>query len=176
MSFPSDFFVAGTGASSPEVSRIISQGEQVRAASAPSSASPVAQQAGAVPYRIDPDGGVWVLLITNHRGDWIIPKGMIDANRTAEQTALNEALEEAGITGSLDAAPLGSFMYQKGGRQLPVQVFAMQVDRVLVRWLEQGEREREWFRCAEAIERVTQVDLRNVIRMLQARSQNRPAA
>lgn len=176
MSFPADFFVGATGGSSPEVPRVVIQGEQLRPAIAPALACQISQQAGAVPYRIDPEGGVWVLLITNHRGEWIIPKGMIDANRTAEQTALNEALEEAGITGSLDAAPLGSFSYQKGGRQLPVQVFAMQVDRVLVRWLEQGEREREWFRCAEAIERVTQVDLRKVIRTLQARSQNRPAA
>lgn len=127
------------------------------------------QQAAAIPYRLDPEGNLWVMLITNHRGEWIVPKGMIDANRTAEQTALNESLEEAGITGTLDAERLGTFNYTKYGVTLNVAVMGMRVERVLVRWLEQADREREWFGYAEALERLARPDLRRLLRVLHER-------
>lgn len=127
------------------------------------------QQASAVPYRLDPDGNMWVLLVTNSRGEWIVPKGTIEPNRSAEQTALIESLEEAGITGTLDAAELGRYIYVKNGASLVVAVYSMRVDRVLVRWLEQADREREWFRYAEATERLSRADLRKVLRVLHER-------
>jgi len=134
------------------------------------------QQAAAIPYRLDPDGNLWVMLITNHRGEWIVPKGMIDANRTAEQTALNESLEEAGITGTLDAERLGTFRYTKYGVSLNVAVLGMRVERVLVRWLEQADREREWFGYTEAMERLTRPDLRRLLRVLHDRVTGKPKA
>ncbi len=127
------------------------------------------QQAAAVPYRVDPEGNLWVLLVTNSRGEWIVPKGTIEPNRSAEQTALIESLEEAGITGSLDGLELGRYNYVKGGASLLVAVYSMRVDRVLVRWLEQAEREREWFRYAEATERLSRTDLRKLLRILHER-------
>lgn len=132
-----------------------------------SSAGP--QQAAAMPFRLDPDGNIWLLLITNHRGEWIVPKGMIDPNRTSQQAALNEALEEAGIIGALEGNELGHFKYAKAQQHLTVVVHAMRVERVLVRWLEQNHREREWFPIAEAIERLQHPDLRRLARALQDR-------
>lgn len=126
-------------------------------------------QAAAVPYRVDPDGNLWVLLVTNSRGEWIVPKGTIELNRSAEQTALIESLEEAGITGALDGAELGRYVYVKNGASLLVAVYSMRVDRVLARWLEQADREREWFRYAEATERLSRADLRKVLRVLHDR-------
>jgi len=127
------------------------------------------QQAAAVPYRVDPEGDLWVLLVTNSRGEWIVPKGTIEPNRSAEQTALIESLEEAGVTGTLDKAELGRYTYVKGGASLLVAVYSMRVDRVLVRWLEQADREREWFRYVEATERLSRTDLRKLLRVLHDR-------
>ena len=47
-------------------------------------------------------------------------------------------------------AKLGSFSYRKGGRKRQVAVFALEVERVLDRWQEDGRRLRVWVPIAEA--------------------------
>ncbi|MFZ4687351.1 MAG: NUDIX hydrolase, partial [Hyphomonadaceae bacterium] len=102
-------------------------------------------QSGVVPFRVDPAGRVWVMLITNRRGDWIVPKGMIESNKTPQQSALNEALEEAGILGAIEGPSIGGYSYLKYDVPCRVELYAMRVERTLNRWLEQDERERDWF-------------------------------
>ncbi len=128
--------------------------------------SPPVPQAGAVPFRVAQGGALQVLLITNRAGEWIVPKGMIDPNTTPEQTALNEALEEAGVTGELLAAPLGHYEYEKSGSRYRVRLFALRVGQVLERWLERREREREWVSVAEAAKRIQRAELRSLVERL----------
>ncbi|WP_261404986.1 NUDIX hydrolase [Chenggangzhangella methanolivorans] len=69
----------------------------------------VRDQYGAAPYRIGPNGGLQVLLVTTretHR--WMVPKGWPIKELGALGTAMREAYEEAGVRG--DGGPaLGSF-------------------------------------------------------------------
>ena len=66
-------------------------------------------QYAALPYRIEA-GQVRVLLITSretHR--WVIPKGWPMNGLKPQDAAAVEAAEEAGLIGSIESQPLGSF-------------------------------------------------------------------
>jgi phosphohistidine phosphatase len=82
--------------------------------------------------------------------DWGIPKGLVDPGFTPEQTALNEAEEEAGLGGRLVGDALGTYQYKKWGTTLVVAVFLMQVLEEQEVWPERGFRERRWVARAEA--------------------------
>ncbi len=85
------------------------------------------------------------------RDRWGIPKGMIDRGDTAEQTALNEAWEEAGLRGRLTEI-LGSYRYEKWARSFVVTVYVMEVLDVAPTWDEERIRDRAWVSFAEAAE------------------------
>jgi 8-oxo-dGTP pyrophosphatase MutT (NUDIX family) len=132
----------------------------------------VLRQAGALPYRIEPDG-LRVLLITSRgTGRWVIPKGGIEKGFTPAQAAAQEAYEEAGIKGSIDPVPLGSFTYPKrlnSGRIKPasVLVFALRFEKQLKSWPEQSERRFAWMTIAAAIAAVRDPGVPNLLRRLQ---------
>jgi len=83
---------------------------------------------------------------------WGIPKGLVDPGDTHEDTALNEAWEEAGITGRLLGDSVGTYRYKKWGTKLTVAVFVMEVLHQEPRWEEAPIRERMWTTFDEATE------------------------
>jgi phosphohistidine phosphatase len=85
---------------------------------------------------------------------WGIPKGLVDPGDTHEETALNEAWEEAGLTGRLVGNAIGTYKYQKWGRSLTVAVFVMEVLEQEGTWLEDHLRERKWMSFTEAESRL----------------------
>ncbi|MBT9581862.1 NUDIX hydrolase [bacterium] len=102
------------------------------------------EQAGAVPYRWV-EGQLQVLLVTSRSsGDWIVPKGMIDPGQNSQQTALQEAYEEAGVRGEL-GPHLGVVHGSKRGYPIRVELFALHVRQQLSPWMEQDFRRRKWF-------------------------------
>jgi 8-oxo-dGTP pyrophosphatase MutT (NUDIX family) len=117
------------------------------------------EQTAAIPIR---DGRV-CLITSRSKERWVVPKGMIDAGRTAEEMALVEAWEEAGLRGELVGESIGSFTYPKNGRTYHVTAFVMRVTEVLDEWPEDAFREREWLTPREAARRVTGEDLRELI-------------
>ena len=52
-----------------------------------------------------------VLVLSNHRGDAVFPKGHLEAGETPEQAALREVEEEAGIRPEI-ISPLGTTEYE----------------------------------------------------------------
>ena len=108
----------------------------------------VQAQAAAIPFRRS-EHGIEVLLVTRTGGGWGIPKGGVKKGQSAREAAAMECLEEAGVLGT-PGAKLGSFSYRKGGRKRQVAVFALEVERVLDRWQEDGRRLRVWVPIAEA--------------------------
>ncbi len=52
---------------------------------------------GGIIFRHDSDGGVEILLIQDTKDRWTIPKGHIEDGETAQQTAVREIGEEAGL-------------------------------------------------------------------------------
>jgi 8-oxo-dGTP pyrophosphatase MutT (NUDIX family) len=113
------------------------------------------QQAAAIPFRRDESGELVVLLIRRKpNGPWGIPKGLIDMGHTAEQAALAEAMEEAGVEGELRGESVGSFRYRKFGLTCNVRVWHMEVTREHDTYLEIVWRERKWFPLDEAADLV----------------------
>jgi 8-oxo-dGTP pyrophosphatase MutT (NUDIX family) len=105
-------------------------------------------------------------MVTSRSGRrWVFPKGQIDPGHTPSESALLEAWEEAGVVGTLDPDPIGNYVYEKFDRPHHVLVFQMRVVEVHDAWPEQDIREREWFTIAEALERVDEPGLRELLRL-----------
>lgn len=120
------------------------------------------RQAAAVPLR----RGKVCLITRRNSKRWVIPKGMIDPGQTAGETALQEAWEEAGLVGALDREPIGSYLYEKMGRTHHVTVFVMRVTEVTADWPERGFRDRTWVDPVEALDRIDDVGLAEVLRLV----------
>ena len=124
-------------------------------------------QSGVVPYRMH-DAELQILLITTRKKKrWTIPKGINEPDLSIHQSAAKEALEEAGITGKVRDATLGTFTYNKWGGVCTVEVFAMAVEKVLDVW-EEDYRDREWLSLDEASARLDHEGLQQIVRRLPA--------
>jgi 8-oxo-dGTP pyrophosphatase MutT (NUDIX family) len=122
------------------------------------------RQAAVIPIR---SGRVCLVLSSSGR-HWIIPKGCIDKGQAPGETALQEAWEEAGLTGVLWRKPVGSYVYEKNGRPHHVSVFVMHVTGVSDVWPERGRRQRCWLRPPRALARLEPHGLRQLVRRVLA--------
>jgi len=105
-----------------------------------------------------------VCLVTSRSGRrWVFPKGLIDPGQTAGETALKESWEEAGVAGALHAEPLGSYLYEKYGGLCHVTVFLMQVTEEAADWPERPFRQRVWVPPGDAIDRIKEPGLREIL-------------
>ena len=108
------------------------------------------QQAATIAIRRKDDAIEVCLIRRRDSGRWGIPKGTIDPGYTPEETALNEAWEEAGLEGRLLGSAIGTYEYEKWFTTLKVAVFVMEVVEEHAEWLESDIRERRWTSLAEA--------------------------
>jgi len=100
-------------------------------------------QSGVIPYRKH-KGEIEILLITTRKGNWTIPKGIIEDNHTPQESALKESVEEAGVWGIVKEKKVGSYDYKKWGGTCHVKVYKMKVTKVFSKWEEDNFRERLW--------------------------------
>ncbi len=130
------------------------------------------RQAAALPIRRGR-----ICLITSRNGRrWIIPKGWIEAGQTAGESALQEAWEEAGLTGALENEPIGSYLYEKEGRTYHVIVFIMNVTNVAQDWPERELRQRSWVSTDGFLDRIDDAGLLELVRLtLQQVAEHAPA-
>jgi 8-oxo-dGTP pyrophosphatase MutT (NUDIX family) len=106
-----------------------------------------------------------ICMVTSSSGKrWVIPKGQIDPGHTPAEAALQEAWEEAGVVGALDPNPIGNYIYEKLGNQHHVLVYVLRVLEARDVWPESGSRNRVWLTVAEAIERIEEQGLRELLR------------
>jgi 8-oxo-dGTP pyrophosphatase MutT (NUDIX family) len=125
----------------------------------------VVRQAGAIPVR-----GGQVCVVSSRSGKrWVVPKGWIEPGKTAGEIALQEAWEEAGLIGVLRPEPAGSYLYDKDGRTFHVIVFVMEVTEASETWPESGVRERCWVTPSQAIGRIEDPGLRDILRVVAGR-------
>ena len=96
---------------------------------------------------------------------WVVPKGVVEPELCARTSATKEALEEAGIEGSVSDGPIGTYRYKKWGGGCRVVVYVMRVEKVLVHW-EESHRDRRWLSLQQAIERTEEGNLRNLMHAL----------
>ena len=75
---------------------------------------------------------------------------MIELGDTPEETALNEAWEEAGVKGRLLGDAVGRYEYEKWATNFLVAVFILEVLEEHAEWPEARLRERRWTSFADA--------------------------
>ena len=114
-----------------------------------------------------------VLLVTSRRrGRWIVPKGWPMEGKTFPETALEEAWEEAGVRkGHIKGDMLGTYTYkklQRNGTTLPcvVDVYSVKVDELKDKFPESKERTRCWVPQFEAVDLVSEPELKEIIRLM----------
>lgn len=121
------------------------------------------RQSGVIPFRYT-GGKLEILLITSRRkGRWIVPKGVIEPRMSAAGSAEKEAVEEAGVLGTVYPESVGSYQYQKWGGSCTVALFLLEVETELDSWDESDVRQREWMSLAEAAAAVSEPELHNLI-------------
>ena len=123
------------------------------------------RQSGVIPYRVR-KGNLQILLITSRKERrWIIPKGIIESNYSARNSAAKEALEEAGVKGGVHSKLLGIYRHRKRGRTCTVKVYPMRVTRIYKVW-EEADRDREWVSLKKALKLISNDGLRQVMKKL----------
>jgi len=126
-------------------------------------------QTGALPWRLARNKRIEVLLVTSRRsGRWTIPKGWPMPGKSLAEAAEQEAFEEAGVRGTIDPKPIGTFRHVKtqfvtGEIEVDIVVHPLWVDRELSKWPELGQRKRKWFSAKEAAKRVHSSELAEMI-------------
>jgi 8-oxo-dGTP pyrophosphatase MutT (NUDIX family) len=127
-------------------------------------------QVAALPFRIR-NGRLEVLLVTSRETKrWLIPKGWPIKGKKAYKAAAQEAMEEAGVKGSISQKAIGHYDYWKRRAEhfdlCRVEVYPLEVSKQLKKWPEKGERDLRWFEVEEAAQQVLEPALAAVIRGL----------
>jgi len=111
-----------------------------------------------------------VLLITSLNSKrWILPKGWPETELSPAENAAREAFEEAGVTGKVEAQPIGSYHYLKakkdgGGMPCSVDVFALAVTKQLDDWPEKNARELAWMPVEQAMMQVSEPGVLQILK------------
>jgi 8-oxo-dGTP pyrophosphatase MutT (NUDIX family) len=125
-------------------------------------------QFAALCYRLR-RGKVQILLVTS-RGSkrWIVPKGWPMEAKTPAASALQEAWEEAGVTGRPDGTCLGVYTYAKElgpADEVPclAMLYPVMVKSLAKRFPESGQRRRVWVSRKKAARMVLEPELARLI-------------
>lgn len=114
------------------------------------------------------------MLITSIRKKrWIVPKGFIEFNLSAFESAKKEAYEEAGILGTNETEELGTFSINKYGGNLSIKVFSMEVVEEHEDYAEKNLRRRKWFSAREAVKKITIPEVAEMIKKLAAKLESK---
>jgi 8-oxo-dGTP pyrophosphatase MutT (NUDIX family) len=119
------------------------------------------EQVAAVCFRIHDDRLEFLLVQTRRSGRWIFPKGGVVRGLTRSQSAAQEALEEAGVHGSIEEAPFARYAIdERGGRGKSSKNSATISSYLcVVDWLaspHEADRNPTWFSPEEAKKRLAQ--------------------
>ncbi|MCJ7554192.1 MAG: NUDIX hydrolase [Ignavibacteriaceae bacterium] len=124
-------------------------------------------QSCVIPYRIN-NGNLEILLITSLRKKkWIVPKGFVEFNLSAFESAKKEAYEEAGVQGANETVELGEFKVEKGAGITIVKVYSMEVTKELDTYPEMNMRKRKWHSFKDALEKLELTYLKNYLTKLE---------
>lgn len=108
------------------------------------------KQSGVIPvYK-----GKVVLVTARGSKRWIIPKGSIDWELSAQDSAAKEALEEGGIKGKVLPDEIGTYTYEKMGGRYKVRLYFMEVSKLKDDWDEKHFRKRKLVSPKQAIKKV----------------------
>lgn len=117
------------------------------------------KQSGVIPvYQ-----GKVVLITARGSKRWITPKGSIEWELSAQESAAKEALEEAGIKGHVLPEEIGTYTYEKMGGRYKVRLYFMEVTKLKDKWDERHFRKRKLFKPKQAIKKVVPVSVSKIM-------------
>ena len=117
------------------------------------------KQSGVIPvYQ-----GKVVLITARGSRRWIIPKGSIDWELSAQESAAKEALEEAGIKGKVSDEEIGTYTYDKMGGRYKVRLYFMEVTKLKDNWDEKHFRKRKLVTPKQAIKKVVPASVSKIM-------------
>lgn len=123
-------------------------------------------QSGVIPFKYF-NGELKILLITSRKKNkWIFPKGIVELEMTEEESAIDEAYEEAGIYGKIVGDKLGSYKVQKWGGTCTVKMYPFEVEKILESWPESYFRKRKWVSVEEAENLIKKKEVINMLQKL----------
>jgi 8-oxo-dGTP pyrophosphatase MutT (NUDIX family) len=110
------------------------------------------------------DRRLHLLLITSSSGSrWILPKGRQEPDMSPHEVAVMEAVEEAGVLGTL-RQDLRTRCQMTDGRHL--QLYAMKISKLLKSWPEENVRRRRLFPLSDALEIIGDPGVARAVRRL----------
>ncbi|MCS7048098.1 MAG: NUDIX hydrolase [Verrucomicrobiae bacterium] len=121
-------------------------------------------QCGVIAWRREGQRVEFLLITSTRRNRWVIPKGHLEPDLTAAESALREAWEEAGVAGVVREPAVGVYSYEKCDRTYRVEVFVMEVQDVLPLWPEADRRTRRWVSWRDAVALVEEPGLKRLFR------------
>lgn len=125
------------------------------------------RQYATLAYRTSPE--LEIMLVSSRETErWVIPKGWPMKGRKPHAAAALEAIEEAGVTGTISKSPIDTYNYDKrlsDGDVITctVEVYPMMVEVERADWPESEQRTRQWFSLTAAAEAVEQDTLKTLI-------------
>lgn len=121
---------------------------------------------GALPYIRKADG-IHIVVITNRSGNrWIVPKGQPEDDMPRRNVAEMEAVEEAGVLGTITHGIHGQCRLKN---DLRMYLYPLKVSTVLKKWSESSFRKRKVLPVKEAIDLISDKGLCACIKRLIAR-------
>lgn len=138
------------------------------------------KQIAALPIRFNKKGKLQVLMVTSRETRrWVVPKGWPMDGEAPWRAAEIEAMEEAGVTGTIAETKIGTFRYKKRMAdgsvvRCKVALYPMEVEKLRKRWPERHQRVRRWFSPKKAARRVREPQLQEILRALSTKSARKP--
>jgi len=128
-------------------------------------------QSAVIPFQVKKHH-IKILIITSLKSkQWIFPKGIIENYLTPQESALQEAGEEAGVEGNVLDIELGEYSYRKWGGICNVMVYPMLVTRVLEDWPEAEIRKRKWVSIDKAEKFISKKELLKLLKKFEENSE-----
>ncbi|GGE05394.1 NUDIX hydrolase [Aureimonas endophytica] len=122
----------------------------------------------ALPLRLSEAGRPELLVVTSRETRrWIVPKGWPMKGLKDHKAAAIEALEEAGVRGTMLRRAAGHYSYWRRTRTdfrlTDVVAYALKVETVLAEWKEREQREARWANLLDAADLVADPELSTLI-------------
>ena len=125
-------------------------------------------QSAVIPYLEEKGNTCIVLITTRKKKKWTLPKGIVEPDLTPEESALQEAYEEAGIEGELHGGIFDTFQYNKWGGTCLVQVYLMKIVKCHESWPEDYFRSRNTFSPDQAVKVIGSKEMQPVLEKFKA--------
>ena len=123
------------------------------------------KQSAVIPFRYIGEATEVLIITTRKKKKWIFPKGIIELNMSARESALKESFEEAGLRGILRSKKLGNYSYKKWGGICKVKVYALEVKSIVNIW-EENFRERKWVEINEVEKYIKEKEILKILTKL----------